>query len=119
MELLSPAGNMTSLKSAVACGADAVYLGAGDFNARSKADNFGTDELRLAVSYCHERGVRVYLTLNTLVKSRETALALETAREAADCGVDAFIVQDLALAALLRKELPGYPHPRKYADGDT
>lgn len=109
MELLSPAGNMTSLKSAVACGADAVYLGAGDFNARSKADNFGTDELRLAVSYCHERGVRVYLTLNTLVKSRETARALETAREAADCGVDAFIVQDLALAALLRKELPYMP----------
>ena len=50
---------MKALKAAVAGGADAVYLGAGDFNARSKADNFGPDELRLAVSYCHERGVRV------------------------------------------------------------
>ena len=109
MEILSPAGNMKALKAAVAGGADAVYLGAGDFNARSKADNFGSDELRLAVSYCHERGVRVYLALNTLVKSAETERALALAKDAAVAGVDAFIVQDLALAKLLSEKLPDVP----------
>lgn len=100
---------MKALKSAVAAGADAVYLGAGDFNARSKAENFGKDELRLAVSYCHDRGVRVYLTLNTLVKSQETEKALSEAKNAADAGVDAFIVQDLALALKIQKILPDMP----------
>lgn len=100
---------MKALKAAVAGGADAVYLGAGDFNARSKADNFGTDELRLAVSYCHERGVRVYLALNTLVKSAETERALALAKDAAAAGVDAFIVQDLSLAKLLSEKLPDIP----------
>ena len=100
---------MKALKAAVAGGADAVYLGAGDFNARSKADNFGSDELRLAVSYCHERGVRVYLALNTLVKSAETERALALAKDAAAAGVDAFIVQDLALAKLLSEKLPDVP----------
>ena len=109
MEILAPAGNMKALKSAVAAGADAVYLGAGDFNARSKAENFGKNELRLAISYCHDRGVRVYLTLNTLVKSQETEKALSEAKDAADAGVDAFIVQDLALALKIQKLLPDMP----------
>lgn len=100
---------MKALKCAVAGGADAVYMGAGDFNARSKADNFGKDELRLAVSYCHDRGVRVYLTLNTLIKPSEFPRATDTARYAAEIGVDAFIVQDLAFAAILGKELPDMP----------
>lgn len=100
---------MKALKCAVAGGADAVYIGAGDFNARSKADNFGKDELRLAVSYCHDRGVRVYLTLNTLIKPSEFPRATDTARYAAEIGVDAFIVQDLAFAAILGKELPDMP----------
>ena len=109
MELLAPAGNIKALKAAVAGGADAVYLGAGDFNARSKADNFGKDELRLAVSYCHERGVRVYFTLNTLVKDRELERAAESAEEAAAAGIDAFIVQDMALAAVLSERFPKIP----------
>lgn len=109
MEILAPAGNMKALKSAVASGADAIYLGSGDFNARSKADNFGNDELRLAVSYCHDRGVRVYLTLNTIVKPSEMARAVRTAKDAADAGIDAFIIQDPALAAAIRKELPDMP----------
>ena len=109
MEILAPAGNMKALKSAVAGGADAVYIGAGDFNARSKAENFGKDELRLAVSYCHDRGVRVYLTLNTLVKAKESESAIRVAREASEAGVDAFIVQDLILAEKLQQLFPDMP----------
>ena len=110
MEILAPAGDMLSLKSAVASGADAVYLGAKDFNARSKAENFDNKQLRLAVSYCHERNVRVYLTFNTLVKSNEMKAALRAAAEAVDAGIDAFIVQDLGLLYNLQKEFPDIPY---------
>ncbi|MBQ7226791.1 MAG: U32 family peptidase, partial [Clostridia bacterium] len=106
MEILAPAGNMEALKTAVACGADAVYLGTKDFNARSKADNFSDEELRLAVSYCHERGVRVYLTLNTLIKTFETKSAIETVKKATDANVDAFLIQDLGLYLKLREQFP-------------
>ena len=105
-ELLAPAGNMRALKAAVACGADAVYLGTKDFNARSKADNFSEEQLRLAVSYCHERGVRVYVTLNTLVKTSEFSAAENTVRYASDAGVDAFLVQDLGMYLHLRDRFP-------------
>lgn len=97
MEILAPAGNMEALECAVACGADAVYLGTKEFNARSKADNFSEEQLRLAVSYCHERGVRVYLTLNTLVKTFEYDAAIEVVKQANSAGVDAVLVQELGL----------------------
>lgn len=106
MEILAPAGNMQMLKTAVAYGADAVYLGAKDFNARSKADNFSDEELRLAVSYCHERGVKVYLTLNTLIKTTEIKKAILSVRKADEAGVDAILIQDLGLYLILRKEFP-------------
>ena len=105
-ELLAPAGDFESLKYAVAGGCNAVYLGLTDFNARSKAKNFTMEELRLAVSYCHERGVRVYLTMNTLFKDKELMPALKLAKEAKDAGIDAVLVQDLAFLQLLKKELP-------------
>lgn len=106
MELLAPAGNMEALESAVACGADAVYLGTKEFNARSKADNFSEEQLRLAVSYCHERGVRVYLTLNTLIKTFELSAAEETVRMAKSAGIDAILVQDLGLYIKLAELFP-------------
>lgn len=106
MEILSPAGSPEALKAAVLSGADAVYMGASGFNARINAKNFSDDELRRSVVYCHERGVRVYITLNTLVYDREIPEALKLAEFLTDIGADAFIVQDLGLAALLKKCAP-------------
>ena len=97
---------MSALKAAVACGANAVYLGSGNFNARSKADNFTDEGLRLAVLYCHERGVKVYLTVNTLVKKSELEDAVKTVEKAREAGVDAYLVQDLGLFMRLRSEFP-------------
>lgn len=106
MELLAPAGNMTCLHAAISAGADAVYLGAGDFNARRNADNFTMDDLKEACHYAHLRGARLYLTVNTVVLPRELARALELVRQAYRAGVDAFIVQDLGLAAEIHRTLP-------------
>ena len=106
-ELLAPAGGMEALIAAVQNGADAVYLGARLFNARRGADNFDEGGLREAVSYCHARGVRVHVTLNTLVRDGEMAALEEQVREAAEAGADAAIVQDLGVAALVRQMAPG------------
>lgn len=108
-ELLSPAGSPESLRAAVECGADAVYLGWGSFNARQSAKNFSDEEFALALTYCHERGVRVYLTLNTLVSDRELDAAFQCAKTASALGVDAVLVQDLGLFDLLRSALPDLP----------
>ena len=108
-ELLSPAGSPEALRAAVQNGADAVYLGWGAFNARQGAKNFSDEEFSAALVYCHERGVRVFLTLNTLVTDRELPAALETARRAARLGVDAVLVQDWGLFDLLRRTLPDLP----------
>ena len=109
LELLSPAGSMDALRAAVQCGADAVYLGCGPFNARQNARNFSLDELPDAVRYCHVRGVKVHLTLNTLVTDRELPQAAQTIAAVAKAGVDAFIVQDLGLVTLLRQMCPEIP----------
>ena len=108
-ELLAPAGSPEALRAAVQSGADAVYLGWGAFNARRGARNFSDEEFAGALAYCHERGVRVFLTLNTLVTDRELPAALETAREASRLGVDAVLVQDWGLFDLLRRSLPDLP----------
>ena len=71
LELLAPAGSMESITAAVQNGADAVYFGYGDFNARRNAKNFSAEEAAAAVSYCHLRGCKVHLTLNTLLTDRE------------------------------------------------
>lgn len=108
-ELLAPAGSPESLRAAVECGADAVYLGWGSFNARQSAKNFSDEEFAAALEYCRLRGVRVYLTLNTLVSDRELDAALDCAKTASDLGVDAVLVQDLGLLSLLRAALPDLP----------
>ncbi len=109
IELLSPAGSADSVTAAVRCGADAVYLGLPDFNARHNAENFSAEGFAQTVEYCHIRGVRVFLTLNTLVRTCEIPQALNSAKTAAAAGVDAFIVQDIGLASLLRREFPQIP----------
>lgn len=109
MELLAPAGSMEALRAAVCNGADAVYLGADTFNARMNARNFSAADLQEAVVYCHVRGVKVHLTLNTLVLDREMPRAPELIRLAASCGVDAFIVQDLGVVSLCRQLAPDVP----------
>ena len=106
VELLAPAGNMACLHAAVKAGADAVYLGAGHFNARRGADNFSLESLKEACDYAHLRGVKIYLTLNTVVLPSELPDALELARQAYRCGVDAFIVQDTGIAIELTRIMP-------------
>ena len=108
-ELLSPAGGREALIAAVQSGADAVYMGFGSFNARRSARNFSDEEFLAAVRYCHLRGVRVYLTLNTLVTDRELPALAETARKASRYGVDAILVQDWGVYETLRAVIPDVP----------
>ena len=108
-ELLAPAGGREALVAAVQSGADAVYMGFGAFNARRSARNFSDEDFRAAVSYCHLRGVKVYLTLNTLVTDRELPLLADAARVASACGVDAILVQDWGVLATLQKIIPDVP----------
>ncbi len=108
-ELLAPAGGRAAFEAAVAAGADAVYLGAGGFNARRNADNFAPSDLRAACRDAHLHGCAVYLAANTLVMPGEMDEALALVADAAAAGVDAAIVQDMGLAALLRRELPRLP----------
>ncbi len=105
-ELLCPAGSPEALDAAIEGGADAVYLGGAAFNARMNAHNFGGDALRSAVLRAHTFGVKVYLTLNTLVTDRELPDVVAAAREAAEVGVDALIVADLGAAAAIHRAIP-------------
>ena len=109
LELLAPAGSMEALRAAVQNGANAVYLGCGQFNARQSAKNFTPQALTEAVKYCHIRGVAVHLTLNTLVSDRESQEAAALIRHAAVAGVDAFIVQDLGIVQLCKQIAPHIP----------
>ncbi len=110
LELLAPAGNLDAVIAAVQNGADAVYMGFGDgFNARRSADNFTRESFAKAVRYCHIRGCKVYVTLNTLVGDREMDAAAALAQQASDAGADAILVQDLGLARVLRAALPDIP----------
>ena len=109
MELLAPAGSPEALLAAVQNGADAVYMGLGSFNARRSARNFTDETFAAAVAYCHERGVRVYLTLNTLLTDRELPDAAETLRKSSAWGVDAVLVQDWGLWQLARTAAPDLP----------
>ena len=109
LELLAPAGSPEAVTAAVQAGADAVYLGYGSFNARRNAKNFSEEEFAAAVSYCHLRGAKVYLTLNTLVTDRELPQAAQLARRASELGADAVLVQDLGVARMLRQTVPDLP----------
>lgn len=106
LELLAPAGSPEAVIAAVQSGADAVYLGYGNFNARRNAKNFSRDEAAAAISYCHLRGAKVYLTMNTLLTDRELPAAAAVAAEVAEMGADAVLVQDLGVLRVLRQTAP-------------
>src|SRR5215212_8532675 len=105
-ELLSPAGSLDAVRAAVANGADAVYMGASRFNARDEGAQLTLEELGEACRLAHERGRRIYLTLNILVKPAELADALDLLGAAVDRGIDAVIVQDLGLVRLIQRMYP-------------
>jgi len=107
-ELLAPAGSLDAVRAALANGADAVYLGAERFNARDEGAQLSMEEVGEACRLAHERGRRIYLTLNTLVKPSELASALALLGEAVDHGVDAAIVQDVGLVRLIQRVFPGF-----------
>lgn len=106
-EILAPQATRQALEAAVRAGADAVYLGLTDFNARRTAGNFDAAALQEAAAFCRARGVKCYLTFNTELMEGELARACEALRAADAAGVDAVIVQDLAAAALVRRYVPG------------
>jgi putative protease len=106
LEILSPAGSPEGIIAAVQNGADAVYMGFGDFNARRNAKNFTAEDLKKAAEYCRVRGVKIYVTLNTLVSDRELPLVAEQAKLACRLGADALIVQDLGVLRAVRQVVP-------------
>ncbi|MBR4502865.1 MAG: U32 family peptidase [Clostridia bacterium] len=106
-EILAPAGGEAQLTAAVRSGADAVYLGQKTFNARMGADNF--DDLKAVVSFCHARGVRVYVTFNTLWKQSETGDAVRALENVADSGADAILAADMGTVFLARECCPSLP----------
>lgn len=106
IELLSPAGNMECLKAAIEAGCDAVYLGGKLFGARGFAGNFTNEEIIEAVKYSHLYGVRVYVTINTIVYEREVNSFINYVRFLHQNNVDAVIIQDLGMLDLLRKKFP-------------
>ena len=105
-ELLSPCGNMEALRAAINNGADAVYLGGKDFSARKYAGNFSVEEIEEACDYCHLRGAKVYVTVNTLYKDQELTKFIKFVKELYMAGVDALIVQDLGAANLIKRSFP-------------
>jgi len=107
IELHLPAGNQACLKAAVENGADAVYLGIDRFNARRRADNFKLEELKEIVSYAHEKGVRVYITLNILIKNEEIEEFFQTIKEIYLAGADAVIIQERSFLPIIKKNFPG------------
>ena len=106
MELLSPAGNRDALVAAVSCGADAVYLGYTAFGARSYAGNFDDQQLLEAVEYAHERGKKIFVTVNTLVKQCEVDDLCDVLELLCRVGVDAAIVQDMGVVRIAQERFP-------------
>lgn len=115
-EILAPVGGSEQLLAAVRCGADAVYLGGQNFNARRNAANFAQTDLQDAVSYCHARGVKVYVTVNTIVLDGELPALEEEADRIAESGADAVIIQDMAVLRLFQKR---YPTLKRFASTQT
>ncbi len=109
IEILAPVGSEEMLHAAVFSGADAVYLGFSGFNARTGAGNFDADSLKEAVRFCHARGVKVHVALNTTVYGGELASLRDAIRAVAASGADAVICQDLAVATLIGKIAPQLP----------
>lgn len=105
-ELLAPAGNMESLYAAIEAGCDAVYLGGYTFGARAYAGNFSLDEMKEAVRYAHLYGVKVYVTVNTVIYESEIEMLLDYVDELVKIHVDALIIQDLGAFDLIHQIYP-------------
>ncbi len=105
-EILSPAGNFEKMKAAILYGADAVYMAGECFGMRAAADNFSVEELKEAVEYAHGKGVRIYLTVNTMPREYEYPLLKKYLLEIKDIGIDALIVADIGVLMLVRELLP-------------
>lgn len=102
-EILAPAGSAECVKAAVRCGADAIYLGTKDFNARRNAENFDFSDLKEIIEYCHARSVKVHVTLNTLIRDDEMAQAVKVVQHVCRLGADVLILQDLGLSEIVRQ----------------
>ncbi|MBQ1453186.1 MAG: U32 family peptidase, partial [Ruminococcus sp.] len=109
IEILAPAGGFDSVIAAVRSGADAVYVGGKSFSARASAQNFDFEQLCDAVRYCHIHGVKLYLTINTIVFDDEFEALKRAIVEAAKADVDALIVQNMGVARLAQKIAPDLP----------
>ena len=109
IEILAPSGGFDSVIAAVHSGADAVYVGSKRFSARASAHNFDDEQLRECVRFCHQRGVKVHLALNTLIYDEEMEQALELVKTAASADIDALIIQDLGLVSLIKRMVPDLP----------
>ena len=108
VELLAPAGGPEQFKAAVNAGADAIYLGGSLFNARIGAGNFTLEEMKEAVDFGHLRGVKTFVTLNTLMDDKDLPQALKYASKLYEMGVDALIIQDFGLGKVIRDALPDF-----------
>ncbi len=108
-ELLSPAGSIESVYAAVNNGCDAIYIGGKYFSARQYANNFSIEELEKACDYCHLRGVKVYVTVNTLYKQKEILSFLNYIKQLYEMGVDALIIQDIGAAEVIKKYFKNMP----------
>ena len=108
-EILAPCGNMTSLKAAIAAGADACYLAGNSFGARAYATNFSETELLEAIDIAHLHGVKIYLTANTLVKENEMYILKKSLIPLYEAGLDAVLVQDFGVLRMIKKEFPELP----------
>ena len=118
IEILAPVGSEEMLRAAVFSGADAVYLGFSGFNARTGAGNFDADSLKEAVRFCHARGVKVHVALNTTVYGGELAALAGAVKAVAESGADAVICQDLAVAQLIGRIAPDLPRQNAVVGGD-
>ena len=105
-EILAPCGNWDMVKASVSAGADAIYLGTKEFSARAYAENFTVEDVKEVVKYCHLRSVKVYITLNTLIKQSEIHKAIEYVNRLYNIDIDALIVQDIGLSYLVNKLFP-------------
>lgn len=109
LELLAPAGGEAALRAAVQSGADAVYIGGPEFNARQSADNFSVENIKKWAQYCHLYNVDLHVAVNTLIKEKEFERLYNYAYELNDAGVDALIIQDIGAASVIHKLIPDMP----------
>jgi putative protease len=106
-ELLSPAGDWDALTAAVTNGADAVYLGTKEFNARINARNFALEDLPKVTDYCHKAGVRVYMTMNIMVRNHEIKRFFAVMSQAYLAGIDGVIIQHISFVDIIKSNYPG------------